>query len=201
MSAEIGNVTRLLAEWGEGKEDALDELLPLVKEELQRSAARFMRKEGPGHTLQATALINELFLKLAEKRSVSWKNRAHFFGAAATMMRNILVDHARIKKARKRNDGEKPLGLDEARDAYQQRSVDLVALDDALRDLEKLSSRQSRAVELHYFSGLSQKEIGEILGVAERTIKRDLQAARLWLFEYLRGVSTPESEAVAASSL
>ncbi len=186
VSDKRREVTRLLLAWSDGDGAALERLMPLVSEELRRIARRHMRKERRDHTLQPTALVNELYMKLVDRDRVSWESRTHFFGAAAEMMRRILVDHARIRRAEKRRHGEKPLPLDEARDALDERDDELIALDDALVDLAKRHARQARVVELHFFAGLKYEEIGEVLGVSPTTIKRDWKAARAWLFDQIK---------------
>ena len=145
-------MTELLLAWSGGDAGALGRLMPLVGDELRRIARRHMRKERRDHTLQPTALVNELYMKLVDRDRVSWQSRAHFYGAAAEMMRRILVDHARIRRAAKRRHGEKPLPLDEARDACQAADDELLALDDALLTLAKRHPRQARVVELHFFA-------------------------------------------------
>lgn len=177
------DVTELLLEWGEGDEHALKRLIPLVEVELRRIAKRYMRREARNHTLQPTALVNELFLKLVDQRRVQWKNRAHFFGSAANIMRRILVDHARIRDAAKRGQGAKALSLDEISEAAAKTEVDLLALDDALSSLADVDPRQSRIVELRYFTGLGHQEIGEVLGISARTVRREWRTARLWLHQ------------------
>lgn len=186
MNDSAPNVTQLLLDWCEGDPDALERLMPLVEDELHEMAARYMRRERADHTLQATALVNELYMRLVDRRRVTWRNRAHFFGFVAQMMRKILVDHARIRDAVKRQNGLKPLPLDEAWDAAVLPNFELIALDDALKRLAKIDERQSRMVELHFFAGLTYREIGEVLGVSPETVKRDWQTARLWLLEQMR---------------
>ena len=180
------NVTQLLLDWREGDPEALERLMPLVKEELHEIAERYMRRERQDHTLQATALVNELYLRLVDRKRVNWQNRAHFFGFVAQMMRKILVDHARIRDAEKRRKGLKPLPLDEAWDAVVLPNYELIELDDALDKLSKIDERQSQMVELHFFAGLTYREIGEVLNVSPETVKRDWQTARLWLLEQMR---------------
>lgn len=180
------NVTKLLLEWSNGNPAALDDLVPLVYGELRRLAARFLRQERPDHTLSATALVHEAYLRLVQQRDVTWQNRAHFFAVASQMMRRILVDHARRHGYAKRGGGAVTLALDEAVAAPQQREVDLVALDDALNTLAKLDQRQSRMVELRFFGGLSIEETSEVLGVSPPTIKREWASARAWLFREIQ---------------
>ncbi len=180
------DVTELLLDWGEGDDGALGRLMPLVEAELRRIAKRHMRREAAGHTLQPTALVNELYLKLIDQRRVQWRNRAHFFGSAANIMRRILVDHARAKGAAKRGRGDKPLALDQVSEPSPEPDVDLIALDDALTALAEVDERQSRIVELRYFTGLSHREIGEVLAASERTVRREWRTARLWLHREMR---------------
>ena len=186
MEDKKGEVTRLLLAWTEGDETALERLMPLVVDELREIARRYLDQERPDHTLQPTALVNELYLRLVDRRHVSWKNRAHFFGSTARMMRRILVDHARARLAGKRGEGVKPFPLDELLDTVEERDRELVALDDALMDLSRIHPRQSRVVELRFFAGLTYEEIGEVLGISPETVKRDFRAARLWLLEEIR---------------
>lgn len=186
MSEPDGEVLELLQGWERGEVGALERLMPLVKQELHSMACRYMSRERRNHTLQPTAVVNEVYLRLVDRDRVSWKSRAHFFGFAAQLMRRLLIDYARIRNADKRLGGLKPLPLDEARDVAEGRDAQLLALDDALTSLAKLDDRQSRVVELHFFAGLSFTEIGELLGISSTTVKRDWKAARLWLFEEIR---------------
>lgn len=190
MLAPQEEVTGLLRAWSSGDELALERLIPVVRGELRRMAGRYMAGERADHTLDPTELVHELYLKLVDQRQVDWKNRAHFFGCAANMMRRLLVDHARIRSAQKRGSGVRALPLDEVRDAAAPHRLDqedrqLLALHEALGELEALEPRKSRVVELHFFGGLSYREISEVLGVAVRTIKRDWSFARLWLHQKL----------------
>ncbi len=189
MMKKQGEVTGLLLDWNAGDLAALERLIPIVRDELRRMAGGYMRSERSDHTLDPTDLVHELYLKLVDQRRVSWNNRAHFFGCAANMMRRLLVDHARTRKAQKRGGGAVHLPLDEARDEAQT-SVDredeqILALHEALKELEALESRKARVVELHFFGGLSYQEISEVLGIAVRTIKRDWRFAKLWLHRKL----------------
>ena len=175
------DVTGLLLDWGNGEKDALDSLLPLIYNELRRVAESYLRRDRPGHTLQATALVNEAFLRLIDQNQVNWQNRAHFFGAAANLMRQILIQHARANHAAKRGGERQKLYLDEAGDVAQSSDLDLVALDDALRDLETIAPRQCRIVELRYFGGLNIEETGEVLSISPATVKREWTMAKAWL--------------------
>lgn len=175
------DVTRLLLDWGHGDQSALDSLLPLIYNELRRVADSYLRRDRPGHTLQATALVNEAFLRLIDQNQINWQNRTHFFGAAANLMRQILIQHARANHAAKRGGERQKLYLDEAGDVAQSSDLDLVALDDALRDLEAVAPRQCRIVELRYFGGLSIEETGEVLSISPATVKREWTMAKAWL--------------------
>ena len=175
------DVTQLLVAWGAGDRAAGEQLLPAVYEELHRQAARAMRREGSEHTLQATALVHEAYLRLVDQRRVEWRNRAHFFGVAAQAMRRILVDHARSHRAEKRGGDCEKLEFDEELLPSGERAVDLIALDEALLELERLDARQSQIVELRFFGGLTNEEIGEALDISPRTIKREWRLAKAWL--------------------
>lgn len=183
-------VTRLLQQWGVGRHDALDELLPVIYGELRRLAASYLRRERADHTLQPTALVHEAFLKLVDQRDVRWQNRAHFFGIAAQMMRRILVDHARAHGASKRGTGERLLLIDEALVAAPSSRVDLLALDEALTRLAAVDSQQSRIVELRFFVGLTIDEAAEVLHISPATVGRDWTVAKAWLYAEL-GPPTP----------
>ena len=175
-----GEVTRWLIAGGEGDAHALESLLPLVYEELHRQAIRFFRREREGHTLQPTALVNEVYLRLINQHEVTWQNRAQFFGVAAQMMRRILVSHARARDAKKRGGAAQHITLAESA-AGPQRDMNLLALDDALTRLETIDPDKSRMVELRFFSGLSVEETAEVMGVSPRTIDRQWQTAKAWL--------------------
>jgi RNA polymerase sigma factor (TIGR02999 family) len=175
------DVTQILRDWSEGSEEASARLMPLVYEELRRLAREYLRRERADHTLQATALVHEAYLRMVDEKSVSWKNRAHFYGIAARLMRRILVDHARAHNAAKRGGLEKKLALDEARDLPAPGATDLVALDGALENLAKTYPRKSEVVELKFFGGLEANEIAEVLQVSEKTVLRDWSFAKLWL--------------------
>jgi RNA polymerase sigma factor (TIGR02999 family) len=185
MTLSPKQVTELLIEWREGDEAALGRLMPLVYEELRRMAARYMRGEREGHTLQASALVNEAYLRLADHRNMQWQGRAHFFGVAAQAMRRVLVDHARTRDSGKRGGGQQQVVLEDAALAAVEPEADLVALDEALRELARLSERKARVVELRYFGGLSVEEAAEVLGVAPVTVMRDWRIAKMWLLREL----------------
>jgi RNA polymerase sigma factor (TIGR02999 family) len=176
-----GEVTRWLIAGSDGDAHALESLLPLVYEELHRQAVRFFRRERPGHTLQPTALVNEVYLRLINQHDVSWQNRAQFFGIAAQMMRRILVSHARSREAKKRGGTAQHITLEEDMAIAPQRDLNLIALDDALTRLQTIDPDKSRMVELRFFSGLSVEEAAEVMGVSPRTIDRQWQTAKAWL--------------------
>jgi len=175
-------VTELLLDWSNGNQRALDELMPLVDRELQRLAHHYMRREKPGHTLQTTALVNEVYLKLVDQKRVHWKNRAHFFALSSQLMRRILVDHARKRKYAKRGGDARRISFDEALPVSRERGADLVALDDALDRLSAIDARKSKVVEMRFFGGLSVEETAEALKVSPLTVKRDWKMARAWLY-------------------
>jgi RNA polymerase sigma factor (TIGR02999 family) len=187
MPTSSKEVTQLLADWRGGNNQALEELMPLVYKELHRLADHYLRRERVGHTLQATALINEAYLRIINQDEVNWQNRSHFFGVAAQMMRRILVDHARSHLYAKRGGGAQKLTINEALDVPQQeRDLDLVALDDALQRLEQIDPQQSKIIELRFFGGLTIEETAEVLGISPATIKRDWNWAKAWLYRELK---------------
>jgi len=177
--ADAHEVTGLLAAWAKGNPQALEELTPLVYRELHQLAASYMRKEREGHTLQPTALVHEAYMRLVDQSNSTWQSRSHFYGVAARLMRQILVDHARRKHAGKR--GGQKVSLEEVVSFSQDRGHLLVALDTALNALEKIDPRKCRAVELRYFGGLSMEEIAQALDVSAVTVRRDLRMAEAWL--------------------
>jgi RNA polymerase sigma factor (TIGR02999 family) len=187
ISSRPENPTELLLAWGRGDARAFDQLVPLVHDELRRLARRYMARERPGHTLQATALVNEAYLRLIEVRQVQWQNRAHFFAMSARTMRRILVEFARARGNEKRGGDIKKVSLDEALVVTKEPGQDLVALDDALTELAKVHRRKSRVVELRFFGGLSIEETAEALHVSVDTVKRDWRFAKLWLVRELKG--------------
>ncbi|MGI9172245.1 MAG: sigma-70 family RNA polymerase sigma factor [Chthoniobacterales bacterium] len=174
-------VTRMLIDWSNGDREAAADLMPLVYDELRQIARACLQRERSDHTLQATGLVHEAYLRLVDQTEANWKNRAHFFGVAARVMRRILVDHARKARAEKRGGDWDKLEFNEALLSSPERQVDLVALDDALQDLAKLDPRQSRVVELRFFGGLTEEEAGEVLDVSPRTIRREWRIAKAWL--------------------
>jgi len=181
MPALPQEITQLLMNWSQGDKAALDQLVPLVYPELRRLAKRHMDREDPAHTLQTSALINEAYLKLVDQQNVEWQNRAHFFAVAAQVMRHILVDHARTRNYAKRGGGAPKLPLDEAAALTEQRAGQLIALDDALRDLSALDARKSQIIELRFFGGLSLDETAEVMKISPSTVQREWRAAKAWL--------------------
>ena len=175
------DVTALLVEWSRGNPSALNQLLPLVYAELRRVAARQLRNERADHTLQPTALVHEVFIRLVDQRKVDWQNRAHFFGVAANVMRRILVDHARRRGASKRGEGVPSVSIDEARDIAASEGMPVLALDQALDRLEKVDAELAKIVELRAFGGLTIEEAAHVLGVSPSTAKRDWRTAKAWL--------------------
>ncbi len=186
-------VTALLDAWSGGDPEALDQLMPLVVDELRALAHGYMARESPGHTLQPTALVNEAYLRLAGRRTVQLGNRVQLFAALAQIMRRILVDHARRKRAARHGGGTPPLALD-GLDLPAAVDADLLALDNALEDLAAFAPRQSEALQLSYFGGLTLEEIATVVGVSAITVRRDLKAAKIWMLAELRGEAPDESD-------
>jgi len=184
-ASESRDVTRLLAEWQAGDQSALDRLMPLVYHELRRIAARYLHSERTGHTLQTTALVHEAYLRLVDETHIQWHGRAHFFAVAATLIRNILVDHARIQKAAKRGGGAQKLSLEEAFAVAAGHETDILAVDDALHGLSKIDPQQGRIVELRFFAGLTIEETAEVLHISPSTVKRDWILAKTWIYREL----------------
>lgn len=178
-------LTRLLIGWSDGNKQALEELMPLVYDELRRLAAAYLRRERPDHTLQSGALVSEAYLRLIDQTRVRWKNRAHFFGVAAQMMRRILVDHARNRVAMKRGAGATVISINDAIVGKDMQNLDLIALDDALNKLAGFDEQQSKIVELRFFGELSIEETAEVLGISPATVKRDWAVAKAWLFRQM----------------
>jgi RNA polymerase sigma-70 factor, ECF subfamily len=178
-------VTRLLESWNSGRQEALDELIPLVYQELRRMAKRYMNSQPSKHTLQTTALIHEAYLKLADNRVKNWQNRAHFFAVAAQAMRHILVDHARSHKREKRGGETQFISLEDVAVISNERAAEMVALDEALQNLSGVDERKARVVELRYFGGLSVEETAEVLKVSQNTVNRDWNFAKMWLLREL----------------
>jgi|SRR5215813_2944490 len=178
-------ITQLLLAWSCGDESALTKLAPLVYEELHRLAHHYMSQERVGHTLQTTALVNEAYVRLIDWKNLRWQNRAHFFAVSAQLMRHILVDFARARNYDKRGGGARRVELDDVAVTADDKSTDLLALDEALKALAKLDERQSRVVELRFFGGLTNDEVAEVLKVSEPTVRRDWSLARAWLYRNL----------------
>ena len=187
MALPSQDVTQMLRAWSDGDRRALDELIPIVYEELRRQAARYLRRERPDHTLQTTALVHEAYVRLVDQRDVRWQNRAHFFGVAAQLMRRILVDHARKDHALKRGGPAAHLPLEEAAAVAGGPDMNLVALDEALTKLAVMDERKVRVVELKYFGGLTAKEAAEVLGVSKATVRHDWGLAKAWLRREIAG--------------
>lgn len=175
------SVTGLLERWSQGDQDALEQLMPLVYDELHRLAGAYLRRERRGHTLQPTALVNEAYLRLIDQRTARWHNRAQFFGVAAQLMRRILVDHARAHHAAKRGGSQEDLRLSLARPFGEQPDFDLLALHDALNQLAEIDPEQGRIVELRFFGGLTIEETAEVVGISHATVEREWKMARAWL--------------------
>lgn len=186
MQPEPHEITKLLKDWSRGDQAALDKLMPLVYRELHNLAHHHMRREQPGHMLQTSALINEAYLRLVDQPQIPWENRTHFFGIAARLMRRILVDEARKRNSAKRGGCTIQISLVEATSESQEQAANVVALDDALKRLEAIESRQSAIVELRFFGGLSIEETAEVLNVSPGTVMRDWTFARAWLRNEIR---------------
>jgi RNA polymerase sigma-70 factor (ECF subfamily) len=185
MSSSSHAVTQLLLAWNEGDQTALDQLAPLVERELHRLAQAYLKNERRGHSLQATELVNEAYLRLIDWQSVRWQNRAHFFGMAAQMMRRILVDHARRRHFQKRGGNALRVSLAEAENAAQEPCADILALDEALSSLAAFDARKSQIVELKFFGGLHEEAIAEVMKISLRTVQREWNMARAWLYNEL----------------
>lgn len=175
------DLTQILHDWGEGDREAVVKLMPLVYEELRRVARNYLRKERADHTLQATALVHEAYLRLADEKNVTWQNRAHFYRVAARLMRRILVDHARAHNSARRGGLEQKVSLEEAQSLAQAETPDLVVLDRVLSSFSESYPRKGEVVELKFFGGLEAREIAEVLNVSEKTVLRDWRFAKLWL--------------------
>jgi RNA polymerase sigma factor (TIGR02999 family) len=188
-----GEVTALLLRWQEGDREALDRLLPLVYDQLHRLADRQLRRERQGHTLQPTAVVHEIYLRLVDQRRATWQSRAQFFAVAAGMMRRVLVDHARGRRAAKRGGFAQHVALEDIDAGIDPPSVDLVDLDDALGKLERLDADQARIVELRFFGGLTVEETAEVVRSSPATVKRDWHSAKAWLYRELGGIGPAPS--------
>jgi len=191
VSGPSSDVSGLLRAWGKGDLQARDDLLPLMYRELRQQAAGFLRHEAAGHTLQPTALVNEVYLKLVGQQRVTWQNRAHFLGIAAQLMRRVLVDHARARAAAKRPRRAFQVALDEAIGAAEPRSCDLLALDQALDELTTFDRRLATIIELRYFAGLTEQDVAEVLSISRATVTREWQAARAWLYRRMTAGREP----------
>jgi RNA polymerase sigma factor (TIGR02999 family) len=183
--AQIPNITQFLQQWSAGDEQSLDALIPLVYEELRRLAHRTLARNSGDDAVQTTALVHEAYMRLVNVKEVDWQNRVHFFAVSANLMRNILVDFARNRLSQKRGGALTHVELDDALNFSPSKSDDLVALDDVLKELAKLSERQSRVVELKFFGGLTEDEIAEVLKISPATVRRDWKVARAWLYREL----------------
>ena len=190
-------VTQLLADWGKGDKSALEKLLPLVHDELRRIARRQMSHERPGHTLQATALVNEAYLKLAGHEGFEWRNRAHFYAVCAQVMRHILIDHARAHARDKRGGGAIQVSLDEAIAMTSEQADEYLALDEALCSLESVDPQKGRIVELRYFGGLSVEETADVLDISPRTVRREWRRSKAWLYKMITEGSADETRPLA----
>lgn len=180
--SDTPEITAILQDWNNGNEDAKERLIPFIYEELKKQAKILMFRERPNHTLQATALVHEAFLKLAAQTGINWQNRSHFYGFASRIMRQILIDHARLYATEKR--GNKPIyfSLDDVQIPIEKRADSIIVLDEALERLEKFDEKQAKIVEMKFFGGMSNAEIAESLEISERTVGREWQSARLWLY-------------------
>lgn len=178
-------ITQILQEWNNGNEDAKERLIPFVYDELKRQARFMMSKERPDHTLQPTALVHEAFLRLSEQTGIDWKDRSHFYGIASRLMRQILVDHARMHATTKRGNHPIHFSLDDVQIPVEERAGSILVLDEVLQRLERLDETQAKIVEMRFFGGMNNQEIAESLDISERTVGREWQAARLWLYREL----------------
>ncbi|HVE56900.1 MAG TPA: sigma-70 family RNA polymerase sigma factor [Pyrinomonadaceae bacterium] len=175
-------ITRILKSWSGGNREAVDDLIPLVYDELHKVAAQYLRRQRPDHTLQPTALVNEAYLKLIDISNVNWQDRAHFFAVASQTMRHILVDHARAQAREKRGGGAQKLSLDEAISLSSEKEVDVLSLDEALNQLAAIDEQQSKIVELRFFGGLTVEETAVVLKISTATVKREWRIAKAWLY-------------------
>jgi RNA polymerase sigma-70 factor, ECF subfamily len=187
-----GAITQWLLDWGRSDKKGLDQMLPVMYEELHRMAAHYLSREGAGHTLQPTALVHEAYLRLVDQRRVDWRNRAQFLGLAASMMRRILVNHARDRSARKRGGNPERVSLSLVESPSGRPDVELIALEDALQRLAGLDQRKGRVVELKFFGGLTIDEIAEVLGISAATVEREWAFARAWLYDAIEGAEAEE---------
>jgi len=185
LTSSTHQMTQLLIDWSNGDKAALDLLIPLVDSELRWLAGHYMRRERPEHTLQTSALVNEAYLRLIDQKNVNWQNRAHFFGIAAKLMRQVLIDHARARQSAKRGGEAEQVSLDEMAIVSQERSAELLALDEALERLAAFDQRKARIVELRFFGGLNLEETAEVLGISSPTVQREWRSAKAWLHKSL----------------
>lgn len=185
MTTSEHEITQILHEWGDGDAQAVERLFPFVYDELRRLARNYLSKERAGHTLQPTALVHEAYLRLIDQNRTNWENRTHFYAVAATLMRRILVNHARDHAAQKRGGGIQVISLDDIKDLSGDNSLDIIRLDEVLQNLEKFDRRKLRVVEMRFFGGLSELEISKILNVSEKTVRRDWTMAKMWLHREL----------------
>jgi RNA polymerase sigma factor (TIGR02999 family) len=186
-SHNSANVTQLLISWQKGDRRALDEMLPVVYNELKRVAKYYLSRERPGHTLQTTALVHEAFIRMVDQQNVDWKNRAHFFSLASEMMRRILVNYARDRAAVKRGGNAQRISLSNLDEAAEQPNIDLIAVDQALNELAHEDERKARIVELKFFGGLTNNEIAEVMKISDATVEREWMVARAWLYRAIEG--------------
>ena len=186
MSHAPEDLTKMLIQWSEGDRDALDRLMPIIYDELRRIAKRHFRRERPDNTLQPTALVNEVYIRLVDQKGVSWQSRAHFFGIAARLMRQILVDYARKRHFAKRGGNAIQVSLDEAAIVSGERAAEMIALDEALNDLAEIAPEQSRIVELRFFGGLTIEETAEVMQLSVDKVKRDWVMAKTWLYHEIK---------------
>ncbi len=182
---KVAEITQILQDWNDGREDAKERLLPFVYDELKRQAGILMSRERANHTLQPTALVHEAFLRLSEQTGIDWKNRSHFYGIASRLMRQILVDHARLRATTKRGEHAIHFSLDDVQIPAGERASSILILDEVLERLERLDEQQAKIVEMRFFGGMNNQEIADSLGISERTVGREWQAARLWLYREL----------------
>ena len=186
FSGSSQNITGLLLDWQQGDQSAIEKLTPIIYDELRRIAHRYVRRERQGHTLETTALVNEAYLRVARQQQMKWQNRAHFFAVTAQVMRHILIDHARRRRYLKHGGEGQTVALEEASMMSDERAQEIIALDEALRELAKVDPRKSRVVELRYFGGLSLEETAEVLNISLMTVRRDWRAAKAWLYKAVR---------------
>jgi len=182
---QTSEITQILQDWNDGNEDAKEKLLPFVYDELKRQAGFLMSKERANHTLQPTALVHEAFLRLSEQTGIDWQNRSHFYGIASRLMRQVLVDHARLHATAKRGNNAIHFSVDDLQIPVEERAGSILVLNEVLERLEKLDEQQARIVEMRFFGGMNNGEIAESLDISERTVGREWQSARLWLYREL----------------